>query len=132
MNQYSSHTLSRTGDRPLTFSGELLSEADSQTHQGPCQNRWWELALYRSESGKFVAHIHYKTQWQGEHNTDTVLHADDAADLAAQIKAHNFLGGCYGFPRGHDDRQTQLINSLTACWQKAVGELLSVTEPEKI
>lgn len=125
-------TLPRTGDRPLTFTGKLLSEASSHKHNGPCQNRYWELALYRTESGKFVAHIHYKTQWQGENDTDTVLHAEDATDLAAQIKSHNFLSGCYGFPRGHEDRQRQLEASLTACWQQAISELLSLIEPEEL
>ncbi len=124
--------LPRTGDRPLTFRGKLLKAVSSRQHQGACQNRYWGLTLYRTESDKFVLRIHYNTQWQGEHDTDTVMIASTPAKLAERLRAHNFLAGCYGFPRGHEERQQQLEKALTACWDKAVSELLSVLEPEEL
>lgn len=125
-------TLNRTGDRQLQFAGEELASASSRTHQGPCENRWWELALYRSESGKLIVSISYRTQWQGEHATDTVYVCDTAEEIAETLRVHPYSAGVYGFPPGHGERQERLNRALDQCWYQAVTEILSAVGPEKI
>lgn len=128
----SAYTLHRTGDRSLTFEGAELASADTRQHQGPCQNRWWEIALYRSESGKYVIATGYRTQWQGEHETDTVHIADTAEAAADLLRGHDYAAGISGFPPGHDDRQARLMQSLRQCWEAGLTEILGALDPEEI
>lgn len=125
-------TLTRTGDRPLEFEGAEVASADTRQTQGPCENRWWNLALYRADSGKYVLHIGYRTQWQGEHATDTVYVADDAASAAELLHAHPYTAGIHGYPPGRDDRQARLEQMLRQCWEAGITELLADIEPERI
>ena len=125
-------TLNRTGDRPVEFTGEEIASADTREHQGPCQNRWWEIALYRNEPGKFVLAIGYRTQWQGEHPTDTVYVCDTAEETADAARAHPYNSGVSGFPHGHDERQARLEQMLRQCWEAGLTEILGCVGPEKI
>ena len=47
-------TVPRDGKRSLRFVGEAVAAASSHSHQGPDQNRWHELRLYKTQSGKYV------------------------------------------------------------------------------
>jgi hypothetical protein len=58
----------RDGQRDLKFEGELIAEVSSHVSRGERQNRWTEMALYKSQSGKFVVAIKGITIWQGEHD----------------------------------------------------------------
>jgi hypothetical protein len=69
MNTY---TLVRDGQPDLRFRGELLGEASSHSYQGPRQNRWHEVSVYRTTSGRYLAHVVYSTQWQGESGSRSV------------------------------------------------------------
>jgi hypothetical protein len=124
-------TLSRTGLRPLAFEGELLAEADSRQPQGACQNRWWSLKLYRTGE-RYVVSVSYRTQWQGEHDTDRVEVLDTAESIEKWLLNHPFLAGVTGYPKGHEDRQARLEQALRLCWQAAVTELLAVLGPEQL
>lgn len=127
-----SYTLKRTGDRPLNFTAEKLAEASTQQHQGPCENRYWELELYRTEGGQYVISVGYRTRWQGEHDTDTAIKVAAADGLVAALDEYDWVSRIYGYPRGHDDKQAELLRRLGDCWDQAVGELLAGVEPEKI
>lgn len=124
--------LQRTGDRTLNFTGESLANASTQQHQGPCENRYWDLELYRTQSGQYVIAICYRTRWQGEHDTDAAIKVAAPADLVAALDEYDWASRIYGYPRGHDDKQAELLRRLGDCWDKAVGELLADVEPEKI
>jgi hypothetical protein len=127
----SAYTLKRTGLRPLSFEGELLSEADSRQTQGPCENRWWSLELYRTGE-RYVISVGYRTQWQGEQDTDTVEVLSTPEDVENYLRGHPFLAGVSGYPKGHDDRQARLEQSLRQCWEAAVTEVLAVLGPEEL
>lgn len=46
-------TIPRKGKLPLKFTGEVLSYASSYVDGKP---RWFEVEIYRTESGKYVVH----------------------------------------------------------------------------
>jgi hypothetical protein len=127
----SAYTLKRTGLRPLSFEGELLSEADSRQTQGPCENRWWSLELYRTGE-RYIISVSYRTQWQGEHDTDTVVVLDTPKAIEEWLHEFPHLAGISGYPRGHEERQARLEQSLRQCWEAAVTELLAVLGPEQL
>lgn len=48
----------------IAFSGALVAEVASQRDRG----RWTELALYRTEAGRYICHTIGRTQRPGEHD----------------------------------------------------------------
>ena len=130
----STFTLPRTGDRPLQFDGELIAETDSRQQQGPCQNRWYELALYRTDGGKHVVAIGYRTQWQGELHRDEA-HVEDALAGAVEVLRSTIPElPLHGFPPGehYDAKRAHVEGAVRACYEHAISELLESVEPEKL
>ena len=126
------YTLPRTGDRPLAFRGELLAESDGEVTDGQHNNRYHALALYRTASGRLVAHVAYHTEWVGEQESSTVYVADTPADLADALKSHNPCSTLVGMPRGMEARQASRDEWVRSRYLAQVGEVLSVLEPEQI
>lgn len=129
-------TLPRHGAPPLKFKGEKLSEQDSKSHQGPRQNRWHELALYRTDGGKLVAAVGFKTIWQREEDRETVFVCDNEKALIDSLQ-HDFdpHAGWQGHPHGvHDGERKNALIAEAVCggYAQAVADLLAsagIVEP---
>ena len=123
------YVLRRHGAPPLKFRGELLGEYSSRSHNGPRQTRWHELALYRTEAGKLVASIRFRTSWLGEQEKDVVFVCDDEKALIDALQNDfNPHAGWEGHPFGSRDakRKNALIaESITDGYGRAVADLLS-------
>lgn len=127
-------TLPRTGDRPLQFDGEQIAETDSRQTQGPCQTRWYELALYRTDGGKYVIAIGYRTQWQGELPRDET-HLEDTVSGAVEVLRSTIPElPMYAFPPGDrfEEKRSHAAGAIRQCYENAITELLEHVEPEKI
>ncbi len=127
-------TLPRTGDRPLQFDGEQIAEADSRQPQGPCNNRWYELALYRTDGGKYVIAIGYRTQWQGELPRDEVHIEATAAGAVEVLRSTIPELPMHSMPLGdrYDEKRAHIEANVRACYEHAISELLESVEPEKL
>ena len=55
--------LTRTDKRPLVFSGREIASETTKTHDS---NRWHNVKIYETNSGKIVVGIARITCWQGE------------------------------------------------------------------
>jgi hypothetical protein len=77
------YTIERDDDRPLRFAGEIVAESSSRGIRGPSQNRWTELALYRTQAGKLIAQRVGRTQWQGERDRHEAVVADTNDEVVA-------------------------------------------------
>jgi hypothetical protein len=64
--QMATYKLKRTGMAPLTFEGEELASVSGQYLHNRESNRWWELSVFRSDTGHHVLCVSFKTNWQGE------------------------------------------------------------------
>lgn len=135
--------LDRTGDRPLAFDGESLATADTQTQDGPTSSRWWDLTIFRTEAkpataespeklAQWVLAIAYRTRFQGERPTDSVIVAKNDDELASLAKQFNPLAGLRGYPPGNDERQQALESALLAAWKEGLSNILHVLGPEKL
>lgn len=60
------HRLTRSGERDVRFEGVLLAEVSNRSHQGPFQNRWTEIDVYRTVAGKFVCQVTQRSLWVNE------------------------------------------------------------------
>ena len=127
-------TLPRTGDRPLQFDGDQLAATDSRQSQGPCQTRWYELSLYRTDGGKYAVAIGYRTQWQGELPRDEV-HVEDTLPGAVEVLRTTVPElPLHAFPAGEhfDAKRAHVAGAVRACYETAISELLENVEPEKM
>jgi len=125
------HTLTRTGNRPLSFDGEMLASTNTQTANGAGENRWWDIAIYRTESGKYVLAIGYNTRWQGEHERQDAYICANVNDAAETLRDHPWDHSVAGYARDQA-KQAYLMNTLRACWEHGVTMVLSVVEAEEI
>jgi hypothetical protein len=120
--------LRRDGDAPLAFRGERIATADTRETQGDGQNRWNEVAIYRTAGGRYVVAIEYHTQWQGEAGTREA-HAlgPDLADVAECLRTTIPVPEGIGYPPGdqYADRQARMEASLRRRWEAMVGRILS-------
>ena len=122
-------TLARHGMPPLKFTGELLAESSSKSHQGPCQARWHELALYRTSGGKLIAAICFR---QGETRRETVFVCETESalvdDLQHLLDTYDPHHGWEGHPPGAMDaeRKNRLIaETIIGGYHDAMSTLLS-------
>ena len=58
-----SYKIRRDGERALAFSGRIIGQADDKSHNS---TRWTTVTIYRTASGRIVAKVEDRTQWQGE------------------------------------------------------------------
>jgi hypothetical protein len=79
------HKLERTGLVPVIFAGELIAEADGRNHAGQERNRWYEIAVYRTQGATFVVQVVYRTIWQGESDYHWVLESAEASNVGTVL-----------------------------------------------
>lgn len=118
--------LPRKGNAPLRFRGELLSEADSKTASGPCQNRWHELKLYRLADGGYVLAIGFRSSWQGEAALDDAIVCQGIDAVRIALQSHDPNGDYEGYPPGehYDEKRRRLHDAVLRGYQMAVSNLL--------
>lgn len=118
--------LSRTGDRPLVFDGECLSEVENRHFSGKEQNRWFQLGLYKINGGDYVLHVGYRTIWQNETDIDDVTIYSSLNDIPPYLNAmaHHAINDYMNLPIGAQfEEKRELITK-----QLRMGFLQSVTE----
>lgn len=85
------YRLKRDGEKDIQFKGELIGEGSSQSHSGPCSNRWTEIDIYRTEGGKYVVSIIGRTCWQGETDRFQAVICDTPADVVDAMRQDGYL-----------------------------------------
>lgn len=127
-------TLTRTGDRPLRFTGEEVAEATSRQDQGACQTRYYELALYRTDSDRYVLAIGYRSHWEGELPDDRAYIEDSIAGIVETLRSTTPELPLLALPPGeaYADKRAHIEQSVRRCYEQAVTELLADVEPESI
>ena len=122
----STFVLRRSGHAPLRFQGELLTEADGHGHSGPAQNRWHELAVYRTAGGRYVASVSYRSRYQDESDHDRAAVCADVravADYLCGIDPTEFVRG---FPDGehYAEKQRRLMLDIRLRFEQLVSRVL--------
>jgi hypothetical protein len=127
-------TLKRTGDRPLSFVGSLIGDTSTQRDNGIGESRYWKLALYLTDQEGYVFLCSYRSRWEIEHGYEFVESAKDLHDVIKIVKGHDFLRNVNGFPKGHEEKQRNLLVELRRCWEAGISDLFDSVpvEPEFI
>lgn len=122
--------LPRTGLAPLKFRGELVAWSDGSRQGGREQNRWHELAVYRTAGGKFVVSVEYHTRWQGEQGHEVAAVVDGPADVVRKLAEYDPAEDVQGYPPGpaYADKQARLVADVTRRYKAQVSEVLAGEE----
>lgn len=134
--------LSRTGEAPLAFEGELLAEASGRQVHGKERNRWHEVAAYRTAGGKYVLGITYRSCWEGERDHHGAVVEDGIEGVAEHLRSTVPTLHIEGYrtilARVPDDRespyrarQAALEAQLTEDWSHLVAEVLEALGVEE-
>jgi len=78
--------VSRDGLPPISFTGELIGTGCNRSHQGPTQNRWTEVNIYRTKGGRYVWSLVHNTIWQGESDSYSGGSCATAAEVIEALK----------------------------------------------
>lgn len=112
-------TLPRTGDRDLSFQGDLL--ATSSSRRGNAR-RWLELSLYRTTAGSYVVYGVGRTQVPDEVDRTWAVIADSPGDAIHALErdelrcadcGNAFLNGRRCKECGSADRERTGVRYLT-------------------
>ena len=63
------HKIDRSGNVPLSFDGELISECIGRLRLNRSHNRYHDLAIYRTGEGRYIVAIQFKTLRSEEHTS---------------------------------------------------------------
>ena len=118
-------TLRRSGQPPLRFQGELIASADGQRRNGCKQDRWHELAVYRTQGGKYVVKIAYRTRWPGENDHEAAKVVDDARSVGTALSTYDPVEFVAGFPASdaYAGKQARLLQDLRLRYDALVSEV---------
>lgn len=117
--------LTRTGLRPLAFTGDHLAGDDGKNDGGPASTRWWEIDVYQTAAGQIVAHLQWVTNWQGEQNHSEAHVSDTLEQMMDLLEEVNPLEYVRGYP---DDakyraRQAALEAAIAGGFAAAVSRI---------
>jgi hypothetical protein len=123
-------TLTRTGQAPIRFEGELVAEASSRSHEGgPLQNRWHEIEIFLTECGRVLAHVEFCSRHQGEFHHHTVVDvlSPRPLSLSSWLQSYDYRTGWQGYPSGehYAERQARIEQAIGDGYRRAVSEVLA-------
>jgi hypothetical protein len=108
-------TIQRDNMKDLVFEGWELAESSNRKFEGPGQNRYTTLTLYKSRAGKYVLLDEYKTHWQGE---------DDRTDAAVYDTIEDLLADLIGDDGAVSEMRKELIKGAAAEDENFQGVLI--------
>lgn len=116
--------LARTGNRELSFEGELLATASSHSSgKGPLSTRSHMLELYQTADSRYVLTICWQTRWQGESEHYEALVCENAGSVAKTLRAYD---------PGKHLKWRHIEKSIRVGFEEAATELLLKLEPEEL
>lgn len=127
MNEY---TLNRTGQRPVKFTGELITESQgkpAEPQRARDKARNYDIRIYKTARGTYLAAITYNTDWDDEEHREDVLQCNTPAEVADCLEKYDPTQNVVGFPPGQQfaAKQQRLLAALRAQFQRQVMEVLS-------
>lgn len=119
-------TLDRSGQAPLQFTGELLSESDGLRQANKEHTRFHNVSIFRTQGGKYVLHICYETRWQGEVGYSWAVTLSQPWHVAKAIEEYDPTSHVAGYPPHptYEKRQQRLLEDIRSRWQQQVSDIL--------
>lgn len=122
--------LTRSGQAPLKFEGELIADSAGRWHGSKEQNRYHDVALYRTSGGQYILWVSYVSSWQGELGHDTAAVYATPGEVGAALRDHDPVKHVAGWPPlpVYKERQERLHKDITARFKAQVSAILEGDE----
>lgn len=114
------HKIGRDGLPPIVFTGEHIGGGSSHSHQGPNQNRWTEVNIYRTKGGRYVWSLAHRTIWQGESDSWSAGSCATAAEVIEALKGDREGGKLGSVSERAVVRATENDEAFAALWVEEV------------
>lgn len=130
--------LRNTGGRPVKFDGRLIAEVNKEWRTGR-YDRWFEMRLYRTESGKFVVEIIYRSnaasrdKTKREEEDHFALVGDNEDEVLEKLEGFDEQASFPGMPpgpRNAREKEEEIRRALEDSFDEAMGKLLQVASEE--
>jgi len=121
-------TIERTGQAPLTFVGTILTESSGARVQDQEQNRWHDIAIYRTKAGRYVVFVEYRSTWKAEIGRCEVAIFDNPKDVVRGLQNYDCTSYVAGFPplEAYRERQERLLKDIQSRFEDQVSEVLDM------
>lgn len=133
-DEQTDYRLDRTGQPPLAFVGEFIAGAygEDLLDERRKNPRWHDLELYRTQGGRYVLHVRYRTEWKDEVGYDEVAVVEGPGDVVAVLKNWEPTACVAGYPPGptFERRQERLLAEVRARFDRCVSDLFGQLGPE--
>lgn len=132
------YTIPRSGDAPLSFVGDVITDIDGEYVNGQEQTRWHAIAIYRTEENTFVAHVGYHSKFRGEASRDTAAAVATAPEVVSFLRSYDPVADVQGYPPGpaHAEKQQRLVDDIRRRYQgqmsAAVGGPIFYEKPRVV
>jgi hypothetical protein len=87
------------------------------------------VGLYRTQNGRAVLHIQYKSSWEGEAESSTVVMFEGfpVAQIETALMQYDPVEHLIGYPPGeaHAEKQERLVADLRQRYRALVSEVLN-------
>jgi len=121
--------LPRTGQPPIAFDGtEIAFASGSNLPSKRVNPRWHEIALYKTASGKYVAHVAFKCDSRYDTERDDAKVCETPDCIIAWLNAFNPTEHVRGWPLDkHRIQDERLREKLTTAFKTLVTQALAQT-----
>lgn len=130
------YRIPRTGESPLKFRGEKVVMCDSHDTDGPRQNRWHAITLYRTDGGIWIAHVQFFSRWQGEEDTSTGFVCPSDAALCESLSwKYDPCAEWTGHPSGAKDAEQKnrvMAQAIMTGYRQIVSDVLAAVNIEEV
>lgn len=121
----------RSGNQDLAFVGEAITD---RYQMEVWAGRRYAGQMYRTQGGQYVAHIEYRTTWDGELDLDWAEYGTKE-EVLAWLHAFDPMGPVHGFPHGvsnFNQKQGALEDRVTKGYAEIKQRLCRALGPEII
>lgn len=124
-----SFNIPRSGQTAIAFDGEILAQVSGADLPSKRVNpRWHEISLYKTVTGKYVAHVAFKCDSQYDSERDEVQVCKSPDEIVTFLNTHQPTRYVRGWPGDkHKAQDDRLREKLTQAYRNLVTQALVQT-----
>lgn len=122
-----SFTVPRYSDAPLAFEGELIGSVSGEhTRPDKANNRWHEIDLYHTQSGKYVVAIRFRCSTRHDDPYDEAEVCQTPAAVVRFLNEFDPVEKVRGWPlEKHVNEDARLRHWLMVGFEQLASQLIS-------
>lgn len=120
------HSVTRSGSAPLTFEGDLISQASGRAYTDKRITRWHEIDLYRTRTGRYIVSIRFRCETRHDDPYDEAEVFDTAEQVVEFLEEYNPIERVRGWTlEKHAENDRRLRKALVNNFERIVSDVLA-------